>query len=1092
MVRAALTAWQRRRRIRDGAYARPLCFSGAAMKRLSARRWLLILGMLLGGISLGGAATTIHVILDGADAGGAEVFVDAQLRGKTDAAGKLSVDSALLEKNKSVLTARLKVFEAPGFLPGHADAQSPNGWVMRTYVTSVVIDDTGTVHWDVVADKTAQQELVLRRDNVLIGLQVLVSVDWDMAPADFARLMENFQAASRYFWNATDGQFIFESVKIADQAQDWGRSEYRLWADNTIRPNASPGGYLVQNPYGALASSSINIPWRDPAIHLQDLEDWSWRDPRVFVHEFGHLGFSLKDEYSDFLPEQCTVRRSTQSAQAPFNVGGEKAACIMDSQTESNKFCSDQSPNPHNYTSQQPDDCWAGIRGGYSDPAGTRWILKTPVTRGMIVGALLGPKGMASDALPPEWNTNFVITNKGWPTALCMPFLQTVTDSSGVSVATSAVKLLYTSIDPSSNTWISEGKTLGGGTLAILGAHVGDTVMTETAYNPLTVCPNGIQPEGPLGLIDGDADRDHVLDPFDTCATTFNPYDNDPALWPAQKGAGCGCNKDDDCPKGLVCSSPGPFQCTVPACRSDEACGPGRQCVGKGAAAVCTEIPGTKRCRSDSDCVAGHCDRGDGSSRTGFCVANIQAGKPGDICSDNGQCASGNCSGLAPDGSGAWRPGICGASPTKALGEYCFGNSQCASNNCDLGDNTSKTHLCVPHNDGRPLDFCSHDDQCLSHNCGGLAPLPGGGWMPGTCSAAGVQKTLGDYCFSSGQCTTGLCDTGLGSSHTERCMPNTNGAFGQICSNDNQCTSRSCSGVSFGGQVGTCGSKKALGVACTANMQCISGSCDFGNNTSNTYLCMPLNDGPDGVLCSMDTQCQSLNCGGLTTNNVGAWVPGHCAVKRSLGTLCTGNNECGSTRCDAGIGTSRTNLCVPNGDGQSGQICSDDGQCLSQVCAGLKKDGAGNWVPGQCADKQSLGSACSANYQCASTRCDAGIGTSQTNLCVPNGTGQIGQICSDDAQCLLHVCAGLRKDASGRWMPGSCAAKKALGDGCMQNYQCGSGYCDSGNNTSRTDRCMPNTNGVPGDICSHDNQCSSRKCLGLRAQGNQWIPGTCQ
>jgi hypothetical protein len=105
---------------------------------------------------------------------------------------------------------------------------------------------------------------------------------------------------------------------------------------------------------------------------------------------------------------------------------------------------------------------------------------------------------------------------------------------------------------------------------------------------------------------------------------------------------------------------------------------------------------------------------------------------------------------------------------------------------------------------------------------------------------------------------------------------------------------------------------------------------------------------------------------------------------------------------------------------------------------------------------------------------------------------RIERLSRADNQCLSLVCSGLNQDGSGAWVPGACASKKALGDSCMQNYQCASSYCDSGNNTSRTDRCMPNTNGMSGDICSHNNQCASRNCVGLHASGNQWIPGTCQ
>jgi hypothetical protein len=215
-------------------------------------------------------------------------------------------------------------------------------------------------------------------------------------------------------------------------------------------------------------------------------------------------------------------------------------------------------------------------------------------------------------------------------------------------------------------------------------------------------------------------------------------------------------------------------------------------------------------------------------------------------------------------------------------------------------------------------------------------------------------------------------------------------------------------------------------------------------------------------------------------------------VIQALGTSCSANLQCSSRYCDAGWGTSKTNRCMPFGNGNIGDICSNDNQCSSHVCAGLTTDAQGNWVPGACATKKALGDACSQNYQCASGNCDAGWGTSKTNRCMPFANGNIGDICSNDNQCSSQVCAGLTTDAQGNWVPGACATKKALGDACSQNYQCASGNCDSGWGTSKTDRCMPFGNGKSGDICSNNNQCSSQVCVGLHSQGNVWVPGVCQ
>ncbi len=285
----------------------------------------------------------------------------------------------------------------------------------------------------------------------------------------------------------------------------------------------------------------------------------------------------------------------------------------------------------------------------------------------------------------------------------------------------------------------------------------------------------------------------------------------------------------------------------------------------------------------------------------------------------------------------------------KALGDTCFANTECKSGYCDAGDGTSKTNRCMPNNNGRPGDICSHDDQCASHNCAGLRPHSDGkNWIPGQCSNSST-KPLGMYCFSNSQCSSGYCDRGDGTSKTSLCMPNRNGRIGDICSHDNQCTSGICEGLrASGGQwiPGRCGNKFALGHNCSQNHQCASGYCDAGNGTSRTDRCMPNRNGRSGDICSHDNQCTSGNCEGLRASG-NRWIPGKCSSKFALGHNCSQNHQCASGYCDAGNGTSRTNRCMPNNNGRRGDICSHHHQCLSRVCNGLRASG-NRWIPGEC------------------------------------------------------------------------------------------------------------------------------------------------
>lgn len=68
-----------------------------------------------------------------------------------------------------------------------------------------------------------------------------------------------------------------------------------------------------------------------------------------------------------------------------------------------------------------------------------------------------------------------------------------------------------------------------------------------------------------------------------------------------------------------------------------------------------------------------------------------------------------------------------------------------------------------------------------------------------------------------------------------------------------------------------------------------------------------------------------------------------------------------------------------------------------------------------------LGSSCSASAECGSGRCDAGFNTAGTNICTPlAGEGWANDPCSNNTQCRSGTCNNLRRDASGRWIPGQC------------------------------------------------------------------------
>jgi hypothetical protein len=153
-------------------------------------------------------------------------------------------------------------------------------------------------------------------------------------------------------------------------------------------------------------------------------------------------------------------------------------------------------------------------------------------------------------------------------------------------------------------------------------------------------------------------------------------------------------------------------------------------------------------------------------------------------------------------------------------------------------------------------------------------------------------------------------------------------------------------------------SKAPRGARCPhGNGDCASGFCDAGMGSGNTNTCVPrVGTGKVGDYCSQDAHCATKSCSRHP-----------CEGKKPLGASCPGGNkECASGFCDAGLGSGKTNKCVPAaGSGGTGEYCSQDAHC-----------------------------------RCASGFCDAGMGSGNTNMCVPRaGTGAPGQYCSQNGHC---------------------------------------------------------------------------------------------
>jgi hypothetical protein len=217
-----------------------------------------------------------------------------------------------------------------------------------------------------------------------------------------------------------------------------------------------------------------------------------------------------------------------------------------------------------------------------------------------------------------------------------------------------------------------------------------------------------------------------------------------------------------------------------------------------------------------------------------------------------------------------------GMAPMPA-GVDCTTNQGCASGYCDRGDGTSKTGKCVPGPEAGAIgEFCSHDHQCRTLNCGGLV-FVNGAWQGGTCAS---KVAIGGSCTQHGQCASGNCDAGWSTSQTNICVPAPGtGAGGQPCAKHAHCRSGLCTGMTRnaagGWNPGTCSNQAGLKAPCSNHGDCASGNCDAGWNSSQTNTCMPNGNGARGDPCTQHKHCASQVCSGVTASG-NRWLPGTC------------------------------------------------------------------------------------------------------------------------------------------------------------------------------------------------------------------------
>ncbi|MBM4016482.1 MAG: carboxypeptidase regulatory-like domain-containing protein [Planctomycetes bacterium] len=271
--------------------------------------------------------------------------------------------------------------------------------------------------------------------------------EWDASRAYLEEIGRGMRRAAEFLYVASDGHLTFGRVVVVDNGDGWNHADQWDWACNHIHPNASVAG--IRHRYDAASA-----PW-NTAINFGRHWNGPWDAHGHYstvVHEFGHYGLGLFDEYL-----------GAPQGEHRYLAYPEMCRCIMGYQYADWKIC--WHGNHHAYTDQgmwNGRSCWQqieewheGLRGGFYAP------VTTPAERGGVV--------------PPSFESRI-----GEEVALVIRDhdsggFDATLELEGLGSSERAGAAVHVEQAQDGRT-LYQGQTYWNGTIGLMGVHVGDRV----------------------------------------------------------------------------------------------------------------------------------------------------------------------------------------------------------------------------------------------------------------------------------------------------------------------------------------------------------------------------------------------------------------------------------------------------------------------------------------------------------------------------------------------------------------------------------------------------------------------------------------
>ena len=177
-----------------------------------------------------------------------------------------------------------------------------SGTRTKLYYTNTTITTPGLIGYRVSA--AGVQSLETSADKPLLLVPLTVSLEWDARndTVFLKRLYRDLELAAERLFDWTNGQATLGEIVIRHDRDAWNSADVRIYATNSLRPNAAQGGISDEpraDPTAAGVSYNpgqvrIGAVWNHFGEATNNVgEDW----PRTLAHELGHYAFFLDDDY---------------------------------------------------------------------------------------------------------------------------------------------------------------------------------------------------------------------------------------------------------------------------------------------------------------------------------------------------------------------------------------------------------------------------------------------------------------------------------------------------------------------------------------------------------------------------------------------------------------------------------------------------------------------------------------------------------------------------------------------------------------------------------------------------------------------------